>query len=322
MANTPLHDIASLGILVLDIFGKQIDEFPAPGTSLFFDTMQVHPGGCAYNTGVDATRLGLDVAILGMVGEDPFGDVLIQKIVGERAHAQGVVRTAAASTSCSFVMVPGSGQRRIYTSFGANGVLSYDDVDLSIVESSRVLHIGGASMLSTLDGEQTKKLLQYAKGAGVVTCMDPVYRRDSGDVLAPCLPYLDYFLPNSDESAIITGYSDPMDQLKYYLDKGVKTAAVKLGEHGCVVSDGKVAYRLGVYSVPVLDTCGAGDAFVAGFLYGVIKRRELRECAKFASATASYCVRELGTTTAIPDAATVEAFMAEHPILVEPLSLS
>ena len=63
-------DVACLGVLVLDVFGKRIDRFPAKGTSEYFDTLEIHPGGCAYNTGVDAARLGLRVSVLGMLGAD------------------------------------------------------------------------------------------------------------------------------------------------------------------------------------------------------------------------------------------------------------
>ena len=61
-------DVACLGILVLDVFGKPIDRFPAKGTWEYFDRLEIHPGGCAYNTGVDAARLGLRVSVLGMLG--------------------------------------------------------------------------------------------------------------------------------------------------------------------------------------------------------------------------------------------------------------
>ena len=70
-------DLACLGILVLDVFGKPIDGFPAKGTSEYFDALEIHPGGCAYNTGVDASRLGLRVSVWGMLGADPFGDLIL-----------------------------------------------------------------------------------------------------------------------------------------------------------------------------------------------------------------------------------------------------
>ena len=72
-------DIATLGILVYDVFGKSIESFPAPGTSVLFDHMSVHPGGCAYNTGIDAVRLGLKVAVMGLIGDDSFGEMLQQR---------------------------------------------------------------------------------------------------------------------------------------------------------------------------------------------------------------------------------------------------
>jgi len=103
MPKKPNYDIATLGILIVDIFGKTIEEFPSPGTSVFFDTMEVHPGGCAFNTGVDATKLGLRVSVMGMVGEDSFGDLMVKEITAEGCDASGVIRTNKAETSVSFV---------------------------------------------------------------------------------------------------------------------------------------------------------------------------------------------------------------------------
>ena len=69
-------DLACLGIPVLDVCGKPVDRFPAEDTSEYFDPLEIHPGGCAYNTGGDASRLGLRVSVLGMLGADPFGDLI------------------------------------------------------------------------------------------------------------------------------------------------------------------------------------------------------------------------------------------------------
>jgi sugar/nucleoside kinase (ribokinase family) len=73
---------------------------------------------------------------------------------------------------------------------------------------------------------------------------------------------------------------------------------------------------LGIYDVPVVDTCGAGDAFVAGFLYGLLQSWDMRRCALFATATAAFCVRAIGTTTAIPSAKAALNFMEQEETII------
>jgi len=302
-------DLACLGILVLDVFGKPIDAFPEKGTSAYFDTLEIHPGGCAYNTGVDAARLGMNVAVLGKLGADNFGDIMAEALQRERVDTRAIVRSAEAQTAFSFIMVPKDGQRRLYHTMGVNRTYGPADVPREVIARARIFHVAGAGLLPMLDGAATVDLLRFARGQGVITSLDPVVRPGIAELILPCLPYLDVFLPNSDESALITGLTEPADQLQFYRHRGARIVGIKQGPLGCLVSDGQSTCRLGVYDVPVEDTCGAGDAFVAGFLYGVAQGWALDCCARFATATAAFCVQAIGTTTAIPPAVQVVEFM-------------
>jgi len=90
----------------------------------------------------------------------------------------------------------------------------------------------------------------------------------------------------------------------------VGTVGIKLGSEGCLVSEGTEILRLGIYKVPVVDTCGAGDAFIAGFLYGALKGWEVEETAFFASAVAAFCVGAMGATTGVKDASAVRKYVS------------
>jgi len=104
-------DLTCVGILVLDLFGKAINTFPEKGTSVY--TMEANPGGCAYNTGVDAARLGLNVAVQGRVGKDLFADTLLDALQKEGIHTQSI-RRGEENTAFSFIMVPDDGDRRTH----------------------------------------------------------------------------------------------------------------------------------------------------------------------------------------------------------------
>lgn len=306
-------DLTCAGILVLDLYGKEINTFPEKGTSVYFDTLAANPGGCAYNTGVDAARLGLHVAVQGRVGNDAFADILLDTLHREKIQTQSVSR-GVDNTAFSFVMIPDDGQRRIYHTRGANNSFGPTHLNLDAIRRSRVLHIAGASLMPALDGEPTFELLQFCRDHGVITSLDPVYREDIAHLILPALPLLDIFLPNRQESVHITGFTKPEDQLRFYLDQGVEIAGIKMGEDGVLISEGTECFKLGVYPEEVVDTCGAGDAFIAGFIYGHLRQWSLLKCARFASATATCCVKALGATTGIPDADLVLDYMEGHKI--------
>ena len=316
-SDTNTIDLACLGILVLDVFGKPIDKFPEKGTSDYFETLEIHPGGCAYNTGVDAARLGAKVSVLGKLGSDAFGDLMAQCLTDEGVDVRGVCRSDEANTAFSFVMLPEDGQRRLYHTMGVNRTYGPEDVDRDTIAAARILHVAGASLLPALDGEPTVELLKYAQANGVLTSLDPVYKPDIAHLILPCLPHLDIFLPNTDESVHITSLTDPAEQLRFYLDHGGGVVGIKLGPEGLLLSDGRDTLRVGVYDVPVVDTAGAGDACFAGFLYATLQGWDLAECARFATATAAFCVRAIGTTTAIAHADVVMQFMQENDFAQE-----
>jgi 5-dehydro-2-deoxygluconokinase len=262
-------------------------------------------------------RLGLEVSVTGIVGNDALGDLLMNYLNEEKVDISSVKKTSLAGTSFSFVMIPKNGQRRIYTSFGANGIFKKEDVNLEYIRNSGVFHIGGACMMNALDGGPEKELLEYAQANGVLTCLDPINRQETAPLLNQCLPHLDYFFPNTEESVHITGLEAPDAQLRYYIDHGVKIAGIKEGGTGCLVSDGRTIWQAGVYDVPVVDTCGAGDAFVAGFLYSVLQGWNIPESIEFASAVAALCVSGIGATSVIPDAKEVKEFIRKHSISID-----
>src|SRR5262245_6411398 len=85
-------DLTCVGILVLDAFGKTINDFPAEGTSIYYNSVQLLPGGCAFNTGVAAKRLGLSVSIQGRVGNDAFGNIVVDFLNKENIATDKIKR--------------------------------------------------------------------------------------------------------------------------------------------------------------------------------------------------------------------------------------
>jgi sugar/nucleoside kinase (ribokinase family) len=289
--------IVCLGILVADVVGRPLRAVPDPGRLALVDEMALHTGGCALNAATGLARLGLPVEVVGRIGADALGGFLQLKMSERGIGTQGVLRDPEVGTSATMVMVNPDGERRFVHYLGANARLRLEDVDAALIASASILHVGGALVLPGLDGPPMAALLQMARSAGVVTFLDPVWD-DTGrwlDLLAPSLPYADYFLPNLVEAQALTGLNDPDDVAHALLDHGVGTVGLKLGAGGCLVVSGTgERLRLPAFEVPVIDATGAGDAFAAGFMAGVWLDWSLERTARLANAAGALCVTGAG----------------------------
>jgi len=304
--------IICLGILVADIVGRPLRVVPEPGRLVLVDEMSLHTGGCAINTATALARLGLPVEVIGKIGTDPFGDFLLNALAERGIETRGITRDQLVGTSATMVMVAPDGERRFVHYIGANAHLKIDDIDLSMVEAGSILHIAGSLVMPGIDGQPTAELLRHARAAGVTTFLDTVWD-DTGrwmDILAPCLPHVDYFVPSLPEGQALTGLEDPTEIAHALLERGVKTVGLKMGVEGCLVmsGDGR-AIRLPAFQVDVVDATGAGDAFAAGFIAGVWQGWPIEETARFATAVGALCVTGLGASGGLRSLSETVSFM-------------
>lgn len=280
-----------------DLIGGPLSEMPERARLMLVDEMGMYPGGCANNTAIALARLGLPVQLIGKVGRDPLGDFLLTALAGYGVGTHGVLRDPVVGTSATMVMIDPDGERRFIHYIGANAGLSFEDVDLKMVEKGSVLHIGGCFILPAMDGEPTARLLQKARSAGVTTSLDTAWDASGRwlQVLAPCLPHLDYFVPNLAEARAMTNLDEPADVARALLDRGVRTVALKMGADGCFIltQEGQMV-RAPAYQVEVIDATGAGDAFAAGFIAGIANDWPLEESARLANAVGALCVSGKG----------------------------
>lgn len=296
-----MFEVTCLGILVADVVGKPIDTYPERGRLNLVERMELHSGGCAANTGVSLAKIGVKTAVIGKVGNDGFGDFLVQVLQKHGIDTRGVKRDEKEATSATMVMVHSDGERSFIHYIGANAALRLDDVDMDIVRQSKVLHIAGALVMPGIDGEPTAELLRRAKEMGIITSFDTVWNTSSGwmDTVRPCLPYVDYMIPSIEEAKMLTGREQPEDIAQVFLDHGVKVVGLKMGERGCYIRTHDTRIALPRYEVHAVDALGAGDAFAAGFLTGVVKGWDLEQTGRFANAVGALCVTALGATTGV-----------------------
>jgi sugar/nucleoside kinase (ribokinase family) len=304
--------IVCLGILVADVVGRPLRTLPEAGRLVLVDEMGLHTGGCAANAGTALARLGLPVEVIGKVGADPFGDFVLNALKERGIGTHGIKRDQQIGTSATMVMVDPDGERRFVHYIGANARLQLEDIDFSLIENASILHVAGALVMPALDGQPTAELMRRAKSMGVTTFLDTVWD-DTGrwmQLLEPCLPYVDYFVPSLAEAQALTGRNDPHDVALALLDRGVGIVGLKMAAEGClVVTRAGETLHVPAFEVKVIDATGAGDAFAAGFIAGIWQGWSLEQTARLANAVGALCVMGVGAAGAVRSLAETLAFM-------------
>lgn len=307
------NEVICLGILAADVVAKPVKNIPAKGKLELVERMELHLGGCAANTGVDLARLGIKTAIIGKVGRDGFGDFLTEKFRKEGLEVRGIKRDSQANTSVTMVMVDETGERTFLHYIGANASLREEEIDLDMFPGARILHLAGFYLMPGFDGEPASRILKKAREKGVITSLDTCWDSQGRwlSLLKPCLPVTDIFLPSIEEAKEISAEKEPEKIAKFFLKAGVKTVGLKMGERGSFIASDKEAYTLKPYQVKVVDATGAGDAFVAGFLAGLVRGLSLKETGKLANATGAAAVSAMGATDGVKSMEQVKAIMGK-----------
>jgi sugar/nucleoside kinase (ribokinase family) len=294
-------DVLCVGILVADMFAPPLPRLPDEGELLRVDEMLLSTGGCAANTGIDLVRLGARVAVSGKVGNDIFADFVAADLAAQGLDTTGLRRSASAPTSRTIIL-PVIGQDRRYIHMvGANAELTPADVDLNLLARARCLYVGGYQLFPGFDPNSLIGLFRLARERGILTVLDVAgVQPEQG--MAPfeqVLPLTDVFLPNDDEAALITGEQDAARQARRFVACGAGMAVITRGERGVVVCRGERILSAGTYDVEVVDPSGAGDAFDAGFITGLLAGWDLERTLAFASAVGASACTRLGTTAGV-----------------------
>ncbi len=296
----PISDVVCLGILVADAIARPVDELPARGALELVDDISLHGGGCALNTASALVRLGLEAAVVGKVGADPFGDFILRLLDERGVGRRGVLPDPGVSTSATVVLVDSGGERTFLHLLGANGRVTPEELDEDVLFGGRALHVAGALVMPKLDGEPTAAIVEEAKARGLTTSLDTVWDATGRwERLLPSLPHLDLFVPSLAEGSAITGRSDPESVAAWLRERGVGTVALKLGADGCFASGDEFEGYVAAPAVAAIDGTGSGDAFAAGLLYGRLAGWPLERAAALANAAGALAATAVGAVEGV-----------------------
>ncbi|RSN14901.1 ribokinase [Streptomyces sp. WAC 05977] len=268
-----------------------VDRRPGGGETVLGGDTVLSPGGKGANTAVAAARLGADVALLGAVGDDPYGELLKRSLAKSGVNTDSL-RTSERPTGIAYITVTPDGENSILVSPGANSSLRPEDVDL-----------GGAEIV-VLSLEIPLETVEHAVAQAAEHQVKTLLNLSpAAELSAKTLQGLDVLLVNEHEAAFLLGGEADFPKL---LDLGPKAAVVTLGAKGAAVVTADGVTEVPSPKVEAVDTTGAGDAFAGALTTSLAQGDELADAARKAVKVAAITVTRQGAQPSYPTASELE----------------
>jgi len=314
-----MADVGCAGILVADTFCGPMKEVPREGELLALEAMPSRAGGCAANVAIDLARQGVAAEVTGCVGRDASAAVIVQELDDAGVGSSRLIRTAELPTSKTVILLVEGQDRRYLHMFGANAAFTAAHIPRDWLATLKVFYLGGLFLMPRFRPEEFMDVLALCRAHGVATVVDVVIpgEQDCRRAIQPLLPLIDCFLPNGDEARLLTGLDRPEDQARALAAGGAGLAVVTCAGAGAIAARADECWRVGAYPMPVVDPSGAGDAFDAGVIAGLLRGWDLPATLRYAAALGASAVRAVGTTAGVFTAAEAESFVAEHDLALE-----
>jgi sugar/nucleoside kinase (ribokinase family) len=310
--------VGCAGLLVEDIFCGPLVGLPPEGALTILEQMPVRVGGCAANVAIGLSKQGVEADVAGCVGKDPAADLVRATFASHNIGAAGIASIADESTSKTVILLIEGQDRRYFHVSGANSRFNVDQLSEAWLSTLDLLYLGGLFGLPGIDFLALRSLLERCQARGIKTVVDVVTPDQSSgmDALAPLLPFIDMFVPNDDEARTLTGLTDPIDQIRNFLECGARSVIVTQGQRGSTASDGKGLWRCGTYHMDVIDPSGSGDAFTSGVIRCLLEAADIPTTLRYASALGASATRAAGTTESVFTADEAKGFIANHKLRV------
>jgi sugar/nucleoside kinase (ribokinase family) len=301
-------DCVLCGSCVADMLVRPVplDRPIGAGRLMAAEPIELTTGGIVSNSGIAMARLGMKVAAFTYVGNDAWGPAIRGKLSAEGIETSHLLTHPTAATSTTAVMIDPSGERSFAHCVGAprliDKALFFEHLDL--FAGARMVLLGYYSLMPNLEPD-LPEVFAAIRATGCRTALDAAGDGGSMQPLERILPHLDVYVPSHAEAVHQTGVEDPKAILKIFRDCGAPgLLGVKLGSRGALLSPAAGEY-LEIACVPppgaVVDTTGAGDAFYAGLLTGLLRGLAAAEAGRLAAATGACCVTGFGASAGLRD---------------------
>ena len=306
-------DVVALGELLIDFATVSTDGNGYP-------TMAAHPGGAPANFLAALTKYGCETALLGKVGTDTFGKLLIGTLKEAWIETKGLVQADDVFTTLAFVTFDESGDRKFAFSRkpGADTCISFEELDLSLIDAAKVFHFGTLSLTDEPARTATQKAVAYAKSKGKLITYDPNLRKPLWKDLETAKEQLLWGLSQADvvkisdeEVEFLFGLGVKEGAQHILSNYGVKLVFVTCGADGCLFKNERAEGHVpGLRGLKVIDTTGAGDIFGGSAVWKLLQTgknpetlnaQELWDVVSFACTAAGLSTTKQGGIPSIPE---------------------
>lgn len=284
------------------------------------------PGGAPANVAVGLAKLGIDAGFIGKVGADAFGNFLSDMLQQNSVDTAYLIAGETSRTTLAFVATRSDGMKDItfYRHPGADIQLSPDEIDPGYIQSAELFHYGSVSLSHSPSREATLHAIQAAKASGAMLSYDPNLRLmlwdnadDAKHWIWEVMPYADVVKISEEEWEFVTGNAALTGGIERILELGVTLLVVTLGERGCYYTNGIADGYVDGFAVDVVDTLGAGDAFVAAMLMQLMQHEDLQSLdaslleaiMRYANAAGALATQKVGVIPALPTPSEIEQFL-------------
>jgi len=288
---------------------------PVPGETLTGHTFFTLPGGKGANQAYAAAKLGANVAMLGRVGNDSFGEAMRKSLASVGCDVNAVILTQDSTSGIAVIFVGDDGHNSIVIVPGANALLSTMDIEnaQTQIESASYVLLQLESPMETVIAAA-----KAARAAAARVILDPAPA--PARVLPPqLLQSVDILTPNETEATVLAGLppgrilaGEAVEVGRKLLDLGARTVILKLGEQGCVVVGSTGSEAIPAPQVKAVDTTAAGDVFNAALAVALSEGAALNDACRFANRAAAISVTRRGAQSAAPSRADLEAANPQH----------
>lgn len=281
---------------------------PAPGESVFGDSFRTYPGGKGGNQAVQLAKLGVETQLIGRVGNDIYGDQLINSLEAAGVNTAGVIRDSDNGTGKGWVFIDDDGENYIIVVPEANAVWRASDL-----APLRALRPGAAVFLCQLETPVAivDRCLRLAKAARALTILNAA---PAIELPAALFSTVDALVLNQTEAAFYTrrqidGVDSALAAARELRERGVGAAVITLGERGAIAHTEAGDFHSDAYSVKTVDVTAAGDSFCAGLAFALTRGEGMSAALQFACACGALTVTRAGAQPSLPTLAQVQEFM-------------
>jgi ribokinase len=302
--------ILVIGDINIDITAPLAAPF-AEGEDCLSPQLSFQCGGVGLNVAMALTRLGCGTRLVSSVGNDWFGDLVLDRAAREGIGVSEVQRSPQAMTGLMFITISPNGQRTFFGSRGACAELRVTDRLSSWLNGITALEIAGYAFLTPSSAECAGRLIAEAKTRGIPVALDVGIgpSREIPSKIMQAAAEVDTVFANFTEAEALTGASAPERSFAALKQAGAREVVLKLGAEGCLIRNRGELCRVPAFSVEAVDTTGAGDAFTAGLVAAQQWGWPGCECALFANACGAAAATTLGAGERLPTVAVIRELL-------------